>query len=278
LTSVRKYKQIPPTVQALAALEVELETEGYSLDDAGLILEFDETVYDVTPCDVISFARLGIDGIHFGLLTDFGMVTDLEKAFVVCISPMVFDIPAKLVARNLQEFVRLLCTVKSADAISNFVYMSRKDQYLNYMDKVKKEAAEHDEYTVRNHHVINKIHAKMGCNVIEDVYDYVEKQVAAERKRQTILPTLDGLGIRAITEATTNHTMYRLEKEAELDLREVRSFFQKATLESKLAFIRDAQFTYLIAENSELRHLVVGEMCKLGLHDEVERLQRNDLL
>ena len=57
-----------------------------------------------------------------------------------------------------------------------------------------------------------------------------------------------------------------------INLEEVKAFFNLATTESKLAFIRDVQFTYLIANEIALKELVIHEMIKLGLQDEVDRL------
>jgi hypothetical protein len=56
--------------------------------------------YFITPPDLITFISTGGDGIHFGFLTDFGQVEDLEEAYIVCVSPT-NDPPLKIVARNL---------------------------------------------------------------------------------------------------------------------------------------------------------------------------------
>lgn len=71
-----EFKQMPPTLQKLQKLQSDLEKEGYSLDALGLMLDTEDHSYYVTPCDVITFASTGVDGIHFGLLTDFGSVTN----------------------------------------------------------------------------------------------------------------------------------------------------------------------------------------------------------
>ncbi len=57
-------------------------------------------------------------------------------------------------------------------------------------------------------------------------------------------------------------------------MEDVKSFFNTATTESKLAFIRDAQYSYLISDEIELKELVINEMIKLGLNDEVGRLKK----
>lgn len=43
-------------------------------------LEGIDTRYLNTPLDVIAFARPGVDGIHYGFLTEFGQVDDLHNS------------------------------------------------------------------------------------------------------------------------------------------------------------------------------------------------------
>ncbi|TDL92062.1 hypothetical protein E2R55_03075 [Vibrio vulnificus] len=267
-----KYLKMPPTIEKLNNLEKDIEKEGYSLGDLSLFLEFDFSPYENTPYDVITFASTGCDGIHFGFLTDFGAVSDLENAFVVCISPMDFDSHIKIVARNIREFVNLVCTMKDALTISNFNILEEEGQYIRLIKELKQVEPEDEEFEENANYVVEKIIATLGSELIEDVYHYVERKVKTEREQQTILPTLDGLGIIPVESVTSNHILYKLEKDMKINLEEVKSFFNSATTESKLAFIRDAQFTYLISDEIELKELVINEMIKLGLNDEVGRL------
>ncbi|MDQ0884071.1 hypothetical protein [Peribacillus sp. V2I11] len=57
----------------------------------------------------------------------------------------------------------------------------------------------------------------------------------------------------------SKHYIYKREKDMQINLDDVKSFFNSATTESKLAFIRDAQFTYLISDDIELKELVINE-------------------
>ncbi|WP_144460738.1 hypothetical protein [Siminovitchia fortis] len=272
-----KYSQMPPTFEKLKKLELILEKEGYFLErDLGLIFQSDYFAYDVTPYDVITFASTGCDGIHFGLLTDFGTVSDLEDAFVVCISPMDFGSHIKIVARNIREFVGLICTMKDAVTVSNFNHMKEEEEYLRLLKKLKQEDSENEEYIERANYVAEKIKSAIGCEIIEDVYHYVERKVLAEREKQIIISTLDGIGIITFENVNSSHTIYKLEEDVNIDLNEIKSFFNNATTESKLAFIRDAQFTLLISNEIELKELVMNEMIQLGLNDEVDRLRNID--
>lgn len=266
-----KHLKMPPTFEKLKKLEEILKKEGYSFDrDLCLILQSDYFAYDVTPYDVIPFARTGCDGIHFGLLTDFGTVSDLEDAFVVCISPMDFGSPIKVVARNIREFVSLVCTMKSAVTISNFHHLKEEEQYLRLLKELQRE--ENKEYAERANYVVGKIQSSMACEIIEDVYHYVERTVMTERAQQTIVSTLDGIGIVSVENIDSQHTTYKLEKDLKINLDEVKCFFNTVTTESKLAFIRDAQCTYLMSNEIALKEFIMNEMIKLGLNDEVERL------
>ncbi|MFF2291131.1 hypothetical protein [Peribacillus butanolivorans] len=267
-----KYLKMPPTIEKLNKLEKDIENEGYSLGELSLFLEFDFTPYENTPYDVITFASTGCDGIHFGFLTDFGTVSDLENAFVVCISPMDFDSHIKIVARNIREFVNLVCTMKDALTISNFNILEEEGQYIRLLKELKQVEPEDEEFEENANYVVEKIKATLGSELIEDVYHYVERKVRTERDQQTILPTLDGLGIIPVENVTSNHILYKLEKDMTINLEEVKTFFNSATTESKLAFIRDVQFTYLIANEIALKELVIHKMIKLGLQDEVDRL------
>ncbi|WP_062050417.1 hypothetical protein [Bacillus sp. JCM 19034] len=277
MTNLGKYKQMPPTLEKLIKLERELEKEGYSLDrDLCFILQTEYFAYDVTPYDVITFASIGSDGIHFGLLTDFGKVTHLENAFVVCISPMDFGSHINIVARNIKEFFSLVCTMKSPVAISNFGFINSEEQYTTLINEIKEEEKEHPEYTEKADYIIDRLQTVLECDVIENVYDYVEKKVISDRKEQTILSTLDGLGIVPVNESNVHHSIYRLEADSKINMDDIQSFFNNATIESKLSFIRDAQFTYLISNETDLKKFVIKEMLELGLYDEVARLKRID--
>ncbi|KRE92137.1 hypothetical protein ASG89_33795 [Paenibacillus sp. Soil766] len=75
----------------------------------GLFLGIDfneKNGYFCTPVDSFSFARTGMDGIHFVLLTDFGLVKDLNEVPVIGISPMDSE-RVRIVARNLSNFFSL---------------------------------------------------------------------------------------------------------------------------------------------------------------------------
>ena len=47
--------------------------------------------------------------VYITILTDFGQVEDLQKAYIVRVSPMDFNEPVKIIARNIDDFMRILC-------------------------------------------------------------------------------------------------------------------------------------------------------------------------
>ncbi|WP_214779912.1 hypothetical protein [Bacillus sp. ISL-45] len=252
-------------------MEKELESHGYSLDrELSLVLRSDFFAYNVTPFDVITFADTGSDGIHFGFLTDFGMVTDLDNAFIVCVSPMDFGCHIKIVARNLQEFLNLLYTMKSAVTISNFVQLSSEDeeQYKKLKLDLEKEEKDNPKFFERADFVVEKLQSALECQLIDNIYEYIENTVADDRKKQTVLTTRDGIGVVPLSPDSGEHGNFHPEKGNSKD---VSVFFDQATTESKLAFIRDAQFTNQIQDDIELQELVISEMKKLGFHDEAHR-------
>ena len=63
--------------------------------------------YRSTPLNTITFASIGVDGIHFGSITDGGNV-DPNCPVVVTI-PMAFDNPNFIVGESLYDFLCLGC-------------------------------------------------------------------------------------------------------------------------------------------------------------------------
>lgn len=110
-----KYS-IPKTLLQLIDLQADLAKKGllpYG-DLIGYYFSLDDIRYLDTPLDLLSFARPGADGIHYGFLTDFGLVEDLEEAYIVRVSPMDFDDPVKIVSRNLRDFLRKVAVLRAS--------------------------------------------------------------------------------------------------------------------------------------------------------------------
>jgi len=63
--------------------------------------------YPQTPVNSITFASIGVDGTHFGSITD-GDIVDPDAPVVLTI-PMAFDDPNHIVGENLHDFLCLGC-------------------------------------------------------------------------------------------------------------------------------------------------------------------------
>lgn len=120
-----KY-EIPPTLRKLMEFKDELGDAERFYQGLHFYLELGRFRYYNTPCDVVVFGSIGVDGIHYGMLTDFGSAPDLESAPVVCVDPMNFDRPAKIVANHLREFL----SVNLTDAELFYNHFGSEDSYL----------------------------------------------------------------------------------------------------------------------------------------------------
>lgn len=97
-----------PTLDTLGNIYSKLVQEGHDpWSVLGFYLDNQLSGYPGTPLDVVTFGRTGGDGEHYGFLTEFGAVTNLENAPIVMVTPMNFDQPAVVVADNIREFLRI---------------------------------------------------------------------------------------------------------------------------------------------------------------------------
>ena len=317
MNNLGQYKKMPPTFQKLQELQDELEKEGYSLDSLGIMLDTDDCSYYVTPCDVITFATTGSDGIHFGLLTDFGCVSDLEDAYVVYISPMDFGSAVFLAARNLKEFIDLLFTMKDSMEIGNFLSIEMADELeeefeednrdneygydeeeeheieyrsveedeeeieYEYEDYAEEDDAEYtsnesdDDFLQERDYVLDRLKASLGCKVIEDIKPYYQN-LYEERNKQIAIQTKDRIGILPMNPQPITSKKFEVYEDMEIDIQELETFFQRAQLEDKLAFVRDAQNLGIFLDDKEVLNLTLNELRKLGYEIEAERLQRSN--
>lgn len=87
----------------------EIDPESLLSFELGLYLHqtmTDVQPYDQTPTPGWIFARTGVDGEHFSLLT-----SSASAGVVVLTAPMAFDAPNMVVGQNLEEFLALACSV-----------------------------------------------------------------------------------------------------------------------------------------------------------------------
>ncbi|TYP78263.1 hypothetical protein [Paenibacillus methanolicus] len=102
---------IPPLLDELMKWEKEIKPHvPYLETPTGYFLKFDPADnggYQSSPVDAIVFANTGMDGTHYAFLTDFGAVTDLSEAPIICVDPMDFGNCTRIVANNINEFFAL---------------------------------------------------------------------------------------------------------------------------------------------------------------------------
>lgn len=261
-----RMDRLPPTLQKLKEFDEKLQRQGSSLHEwIGFEIIGDESRYNLTPLDVIPFAATGIDGDHFGLLTDFGMISNLEEAPIVCVTPMNFGEHVKIVARNLKEFLDLIYTVTDFSAIANFTYFQDEQDYRKLLNNLR-----NDEPYEERAQKLERMKAEFGLQAIEDVYRFVEVELKEAWQRQIALPTLDGLGVAA-QNGKGDFPLYPVHEDMKIDIDDMRKFLAAAPVESRLAFIRDAQFTNIL-EEPEIKQLVLAELKRMNLPDERKRL------
>lgn len=268
---------LPPTLKKLREFDKMLQAEGLSLDEGiGLRWADESLAYDQTPYDVLPFMDAGVDGIHVGLLTDFGKVTNLEEAFVVCVHPMNAPDSLQLLARNPKEFVDFLYSDRNLVMLYNFMMIDSEERYRAMLQESEQDIAESPELEETRNRVLQKLKEYMNCERIDNLYEYVEHTVAAARTQQTVLPTADGLGIAAVDKTGGELPRYPVSDDEDISVEDARAFFASAPAESKLAFIRDAQRAGLIDNATPLKGFIVAELGDMGLDAEIKRLKSLD--
>ena len=236
------------------------------------ILLDEDFSYDVTPYDVIPFANIGADGIHYGFLTDFGRVKRLEDAFIVCVSPMNFGDHVKIIARNLGEFIDVILTLKDASIIENLLNYSKKKDYDTFLKWAAKEAEEDPEHFQKSTYVCNRIQQELNRKPIDNLFEYVEVIVPEQRKKMAPFATFDTLGVVSPDGNPIQET-FAMNRDSTIILKDLKNFFKRNDEETKLATIRNLQFFYLIQDDDKLKECVKAEMLKMGLTDEVNRME-----
>jgi Fe-S-cluster formation regulator IscX/YfhJ len=256
---------IPKMLDKLIQFQEQLKDEGllpYG-DLLGVYFKYDgiDARYLNTPLDVISFAWPGSDGIHFGFLTDFGQAQDLDHAYIVRVSPMDFDNPVRIVARNLRDFLRMLCTkqnwIETVDITTSKDYLLKLTAESDYDD---------DQDTVRE-----RVLEAFQLEPIESIYDYLQ-EVRQAREHEVVKATKDSIGIVWKESLPTNEELFHFGKDEILDKNAVRDFFEKSSIVAKLAFLRDAQSFVILFENPGIKPYLKEQLLLLGLEDETVRI------
>jgi hypothetical protein len=267
-----KY-DIPKTLIEIINLQDQLKSEGLLPfgDLGGLYFSYEEidTRYLNTPLDLISFARTGSDGVHFGFLTDFGQVNYLEDAYIARVSPMDSDAPVQVVARNLHDFLRLICFAPGAVEVVDIT--TSKDVFHNIPEIAATQTIEGNNAEIRE-----ALQKRFSLEPIKSLEGYL-LEVKNERENEIVLPTEDSIGIlnkvATKTGETTNQTLFKFEDNIlALDTDEVIHFFETSSFEAKLVFIRDAQSKALFYDDEEVILYLAEQLRKMHLDDEAVKI------
>lgn len=259
---------IPKEVSQLIQFEEGLQKDGLSLATIGLIPIVEPFFYAVTPPDLIPFAHTGGNGIHFGFLTDFNEVSDLMEAPIVCVSPT-NDPRIRYVARNFKEFMNLAVSVPYVEMLEQFWAIQDENQ----MNEIIRECASYLSVTSqrKRKHIFKRLQQAFEAERV-DVLNYIQK-VREERANIMSIPTLDGLGIVG----QNNGRSYSFANDRSTDEEEIekmQSYLNVASIEEKLAFVRDANYSYILAPNYDVTvaKLIINLLQSLELKDDATRV------
>jgi hypothetical protein len=266
-----KY-DVPPTLQRLIDLQKVLGDPNQFYQGLKFYLILENFRYFNTPSDVVTFGNIGLDGIHYGFLTDYGSVIDLEVAPIVCVSPMDFERPTRVVAKNLCEFLRVNLT----DSVLFYNQFDSEEKYLKARERWVAEAASsryqpsEDEKLIQDK-VIKLLKENIQIPTIDNPYCYVQN-VQLERNSNVSVQTQDGLGVIAPLLQGEKHIQFLIQKDTNPELELLQEYLNSAPVASRLAIFRDLQLNYVLADNPELNNIVINSIINMELIDEANRL------
>lgn len=264
---------IPEEVFKLMELEEKLNKKGQSLDTIGFMPITHHFSYSITPPDLIPFAHTGGNGIHFGFLTDFGNIKDLNEAPIVCVAPT-DDPPVRYLARNIKEFLNLASSVPHVEMLESFWPCNNassmeaiQNEFLSYSDV---------EWIKKRERIFSCLQDTFKTEPV-NVQEYVE-EVLNERNDKITIPTFDGLGIVGGPDSDRKGRRYSFDeqrRQKEHELTRMRDFLSSANEDEILAFIRDANYKYILTPDydGEVLKLVVELLKSLDLSNEVNRVE-----
>lgn len=263
---------IPPTLQRLIDLRNILEEDEQFYRGLNFYLSLKNFRYSNTPSDVVVFGNIGMDGIHYGFLTDFGSVTDLEVAPIVCVSPMDFGCPTRIVAQNLCEFLRVNLTDGELfynQFESEETYLEAKNQWITEAANSPFQPSETEKLFRKK--ATNFLMENIQMPTINNPYQYVQ-HVEMERQRNVVIQTQDGLGVTTRLLQGEKHVLFPIHKDIDPDLILLQEYLYTSPVASRLALFRDIQLNYTLQDNQELYKIVAAAMVSMELIDEAIRL------
>lgn len=271
--------------ELLLKLEEYQKAEGQTWEWLGFYIGYD-LHYSVTPLDVIPFASTGGDGIHFGFLTDFGSISDLENAPIVCVSPS-NNPPIKLVAKNLTDFIRLVVSIGDAafldedyetdeevtmrlqewDQVSETDWQG-KPLPKNEIEQILQITAEIQQGRVQLAKILKD---QFQINPMQNVSQYI-KDLRALRHEDITIATSDGIGIQYQTvKLNIDGFDYGIK-----DSNQVKDYLEKASEPERLKFYREATYDYILNKDydTDMKKIIMASLKKDGFKRESQILEK----
>jgi len=268
--------EVPPTLKELIRLKDEIGGQEAFYTGLNFYLELGTMRYFNTPCDVVVFGNVEADGIHYGFLTDFGTAEDLEHAPVVCVSPMDFEGPTKIIANDIKEFLSIALTDEEL-FYNTFAteenYRARKQRW-----KKEEEASPYgptEEKKQQKEEIIRSLRERVSLPHVENPYRHLER-LAQQRQERAVVKTQDLLGVIGKLKEGEVHVPYYVHKDASLDIEELKRYMSTAPAVAKLAMVRDLQQNFVLWHEEHIRDIVVEALDSLGLKHEVRRIYEYD--
>ncbi|KGR79413.1 hypothetical protein [Ureibacillus manganicus] len=262
--------QIPTEIVELFKLEAELKKDELSLEMIGLRPIYEPYAYSITPVDCIPFAETGGDGIHFAFLTEFGKVNSLEEAPIICISPT-NDPPIRLVAKNIRDFFDLVSSVPYAELLESIWDFNDEVKLNELIEEMEQDTP--TDWKERRHAILNRVKQTFSAKE-KQVVTYM-KEILDKREKETVISTLDNLGIIGTLNPQASKQKFQFEHPLnQARLNSMKQFLHNANTVERLAFIRDANYYYVVAPgfDEDILHLISDLLVGLNLSAERERL------
>lgn len=264
--------EIPEEIHLLFQLENELSNEGLSLSQIGFQPLDQPELYPISPPDLIAFASTGGDGIHFGFLTEFHTVSTLEEAPIVCVSPT-NDPPIRYMAQNIQEFMNLAFSVPYVEMLESIWNYTNDNQVQELVREFEKDSP--SDWQKDCEHILTRCRQVFRTKKL-DVIGYLT-EVGNARAERICMSTLDGLGVvygQPTTQSKQHYHFHENRKCDEVEVLRMRSFLVKANEVEKFAFIRDANYWYIVSSGYDeaVWELIIELLESLKLAIEAQRV------
>ncbi len=247
---LRSYKK----PEILEKLELYQNRKKANWEKLEFYIKYDN-LYGVTPIDVIPFAYTGNNGIHFGFLTDFNTVENLDEAAIVCVAPS-YDPPINIVAKNLKSFLSFICYAEYASLLADIYesqidFESRKEEFLKIFTGEK--------VIAERKKTIDILQKDFLIETEENIIQKINS-LKKERKERINTETVDGIGI--VFEKTSEILEFDYSK----NLVAIKNFFYESNFNSRLKFYRQSTFIYIIGDlyDKNIKSILVENLKKDG--------------